>query len=296
MKVLLTGAAGQVGAALVNSVPDHVELSALTRAELNIADEDAVRAEVAAFQPQVIINAAAYTAVDAAESEPDLAGAINAQGPRHLAQAALSIPGCRLLHISTDYVFDGLASQPYRPGDQTNPLSVYGRTKLQGEHEVLEALGQRAVVLRTAWVYAAEGKNFLMTMLRLMRERGTVRVVADQLGSPTSADSIARALWALAQRPATAGILHWTDAGTASWYDFAVAIATEGFAAGVLSMPAQVTPIKTADYPTAAHRPANSVLDCRESVAAVGHAPVSWRVTLRSTLAMLGAMAEPVAA
>jgi len=294
MKVLITGASGQVGTALLRSAPKHVELRALTRAELNIADGAEVRIEVEDFRPAVIINAAAYTAVDTAESEPDIAYAINAMGPRQLAQAAQSIPGCRLLHISTDYVFDGRSTQPYRLSDPTNPLSVYGRTKLKGERAVLEVLGERATVLRTAWVYSGGGKNFLLTMLRLMRERDTVRVVSDQLGTPTSADSIARALWAIAQRPAAAGILHWTDGGTASWYDFALAIATDGFAAGLLPKPVQVTPIPTAAYPTAAHRPANSVLDCRESFDAVGHAPASWRVNLRATLSALRAtMVKP---
>jgi dTDP-4-dehydrorhamnose reductase len=225
--------------------------------------------------------------VDKAESEPELAGAINARGPRHLAQAAQAIPGCRLLHISTDYVFDGAASEPYKPGDATNPLSVYGRTKLEGERAVLEVLGGRAVVLRTAWVYAARGKNFLLTMLRLMRERGLVRVVADQLGAPTAADSIAGALWAIAQRPNIQGILHWTDAGKASWCDFASAIAEDARAAGLLATAAQVVPITTADYPTAAHRPANSVLDCSEAIAQLGLGPKPWRVNLRTTLAAM---------
>jgi dTDP-4-dehydrorhamnose reductase len=287
VKVLITGASGQVGRALVASIPAQIELRAFTREQLDIRDAGAVRSAVAAFQPALIINAAAYTAVDKAESEPELALAINAEGPRHLAQAAHALPGCRLLHISTDYVFDGAASEPYQPGDATNPLSVYGRTKLQGEGAVFEVLRERAVVLRTAWVYAAQGKNFLLTMLRLMRERGAVRVVADQHGTPTAADSIARALWAIAQRPEIHGILHWTDAGHASWYEFAVAIAEEGRAAGVLSTEVKVTPITTADYPTLAHRPANSVLDTRESIAQLQLTPAPWRVNLRATLAAI---------
>jgi dTDP-4-dehydrorhamnose reductase len=284
LKVLITGASGQVGSALLESAPSQVELRAFTRSQLDISETRAVDAAVAAFQPALIINAAAYTAVDRAESEPELAAAINARGPAYLAQAAQAIPGCRLLHISTDYVFDGRASEPYRPADRTHPLSVYGRTKLLGETAVLEILGERAVVLRTAWVYAAQGKNFLLTMLRLMRERGAVRVVADQRGTPTAADSIARALWALAQRPDIHGIVHWTDAGTASWYDFALAIAEDGYAAGLLPNPAQVTAITTADYPTAAHRPANSVLDTRESILQIGLDPPRWRESLRATL------------
>jgi dTDP-4-dehydrorhamnose reductase len=287
MRVLITGASGQVGRALTLCVPPDIDLRALTRAELDISDAGDVRAAVAVFQPDVIINAAAYTAVDKAESEPDLTRAINARGPRLLAQAALAIPGCRLLHISTDYVFDGDGRQPYRPGDATNPLSVYGRTKLTGEGAVFQVLGERAVVLRTAWVYGPQGNNFLLTMLRLMRERGGVRVVADQHGTPTAAISIARALWTIAALPAIHGVLHWTDAGEATWYDFAVEIAKEACSAGLISNPVKVTPITTAEYPTKAYRPPNSVLDCRDSIARLALTPPHWRVNLSATLAAM---------
>jgi dTDP-4-dehydrorhamnose reductase len=287
MKVLITGASGQVGKALLRLVPVGVDLRPFTRGALDISDARAVRAAVAAFEPALIINAAAYTAVDKAESEPEVAAAINTAGPRHLAEAALEIEGCRLLHTSTDYVFDGRSEVPYKPDDPTHPLSVYGRTKLEGEHGVLDILGDRAVVLRTAWVYAAEGKNFLLTMLRLMRERGAVRVVADQRGTPTTADSIANTLWRIAERPKVNHILHWTDAGEATWYDFAVAIAEEGLAAGLLHKPLQVTPISTAEYPTPAPRPANSVLDSRATIAQLGLTPAHWRDNLRDTLARI---------
>jgi len=287
MRVLITGAAGQVGSALLRSAPAQTELRALDLEQLDITDKAAVRNTVAAFRPQVIINAAAYTAVDKAESEPFVADAINAQGPQHLAEAAQSIDDCRLLHISTDYVFDGRATEAYRPGDAPHPLSVYGRSKLAGEETVLKVLGERAVVLRTAWVYAAKGRNFVLTMLRLMRERGAVCVVADQKGTPTAAASIARALWRIAELPHVHGILHWTDAGVASWYEFACAIAEDALAAGLLLQPVAVTPIATSDYPTAAHRPANSVLDTRASVAQLRIEPEHWRGNLRATLAEL---------
>ena len=284
MRVLITGAAGQVGTALLRSRPPLCELRALTRSDLDIADARALHSAVAAFRPELIINAAAYTAVDKAESEPLQADAINAQAPQYLAEAAQSLDSCRLIQLSTDYVFDGRGSEPYRPGDLPHPLSVYGRTKLAGEQAVLGVLGKRAVVLRTAWVYAAQGKNFLLTMLRLMRERGAVRVVADQKGSPTAAASIARALWRIADLPSVHGILHWTDKGVASWHEFACAIADDALAAGLLSRPIQVTPIATTDYPTAAHRPASSVLDNRESVTQLGIEAEPWRVNLRATL------------
>jgi dTDP-4-dehydrorhamnose reductase len=287
VRVLITGASGQVGGALLRSVPPGIESHAPTRQQLDIGDARAIHAAVTTYKPELIINAAAYTAVDKAESEPFLADAINAQAPQHLAEAAHTLDGCRLIQLSTDYVFDGRESEPYRPSDPPHPLNVYGRTKLAGEQVALGVLGKRAVVLRTAWVYAAQGRNFLLTMLRLMRKRGAVRVVADQKGSPTAAFSVARALWRIAELPRVHGILHWTDAGVASWYEFACAIAEDALAAGLLSQPVEVTPISTADYPTAAHRPANSVLDTGASVAQLRLSPEPWRQNLCDTLATL---------
>ena len=287
MKVLITGASGQVGSALLRSVPAGAEVRALTHQQLDIGDATAVAAAVRSFSPQLIINAAAYTAVDRAEDEPELATRINAHGPAALARAARALPDCRVLQISTDYVFDGSASGPYQPDAATHPVSVYGRSKLAGEQAVTTELGERAVILRTAWVYAAEGRNFLRTMLRLMRERGTVRVVADQRGAPTCADSIARSLWALAARPDLRGIFHWTDAGADTWFGFASAIADDAYAAGLLSSRPQVIATTTADYPTRARRPANSVLDTRSTVEALRITPVAWRENLRTTLATL---------
>lgn len=287
MKVLLTGATGQVGTAVQAHVPPGADLRALSHAELDISDPLAVLAVMSAWQPALIINAAAYTAVDKAEAEPGPAFAINAEGPRHLATAARTVPNCRLIHISTDYVFDGDGRDPYKPEDATHPVGVYGRSKLEGERAVRAILGERSVILRTAWVYAARGRNFLLTMLRVMREHHAARVVADQRGTPTSADSIARAIWAIAERPQLQGVLHWTDAGTATWYDFALAIAEEAHAAGLMAEKAEVTPISTADYPTAARRPANSVLDTREAIAQLGFSPAPWRAELRATLQSL---------
>jgi dTDP-4-dehydrorhamnose reductase len=287
VRVLITGASGQVGGALLRGLPPGIESHTPAREQLDVGDARAVHAAVSAFKPDLIINAAAYTAVDKAESEPFLADAINAQAPQYLAEAAHGIDGCRLIQVSTDYVFDGRGSAPYLPSDTPHPLSVYGRTKLAGEQAALGVLGKRAVVLRTAWVYAGQGKNFLLTMLRLMRERGAVRVVADQRGSPTAAFSIAHALWRLAELPRLHGILHWTDAGVASWYEFARAIADDALAAGLLSLPVEVSPIATADYPTAAHRPANSVLNTAASVAQLALKPNPWRDNLRATLADL---------
>jgi dTDP-4-dehydrorhamnose reductase len=284
---MITGASGQVGRALVASVPPSIDACAFTRAQLDISDSEAVHAAIIEYQPALIINAAAYTAVDKAESEPQLAAAVNSEGPGNLARAALMAEGCRLIHISTDYVFDGTGVRAYKPADPTNPISAYGRTKLQGERTVLATLRERAVVLRTSWVYAVAGKNFLLTMLRLMRENGAVRVVNDQQGAPTTAGSIAAAIWVIAQRPDIHGVLHWTDAGTATWYEFAVAIAEEARAAGLLTGPVEVTGVSTDQYPTAARRPANSTLDTRDTTARVGLTPTPWRDNLRATLRKL---------
>ncbi len=280
MKVLVTGAEGQLGRLLLYTAPAGAEVAGWGRADLDIGDAEAVQVRVQALKPALIINAAAYTAVDKAESEPDLAARVNAAGPANLAAAAQAV-GARLVQVSTDFVFDGAAGSPYRADAPTNPLGVYGCTKRDGELAVLRALPQHALIVRTAWVYAAQGRNFLHTMLRLLRERGAVRVVADQVGTPTSARCLARALWRLADA-GTCGVCHWTDAGVASWYDFAVAIAEEAAALGLLPAGAAVTPIATADFPTPARRPAYSVLD--KSSLPAGLAPAHWRQELRAVL------------
>jgi dTDP-4-dehydrorhamnose reductase len=191
--------------------------------------------------------------------------------------------GCRLLHLSTDFVFDGRSNRAYLPTDRTNPLSVYGATKLGGEQQVLEH-GRDAIVLRTAWVYASTGRNFALTMLRLMRERDEVRVVADQIGTPSWTTGIAQAIWGLIDSAAAAGMYHWTDLGIATWYDFAVAIQEEALTRGLLSRAVPVIPISTADYPTPATRPAFSVLNTEATRALVKAPARHWRHNLRMML------------
>ena len=283
MKVFVTGAGGQLATALVKLAPADAHVIALPEAELDITRREAVLAKVAEAKPALVINAAAYTAVDKAESDAARAQAVNADGAGNLAAAAKAA-GARFFHVSTDFVFDGSQSRPYRPDDLPNPLSVYGKTKLAGEEAVRGALGAEAFILRTAWVYAAGGHNFVRTMLRLMAERGEVRVVADQKGAPTWASSLAEALWAAATSPAARGIHHWTDAGVASWYDFAVAIAEEGLARGLLHKAPKVQAITTADYPTPARRPAYSVLDRSSAETLLGLKPAPWRDNLRRML------------
>lgn len=281
-RVLITGAGGQVGRALAQSVPAGVQAIFVDRQQLDISDAAAVTACICAHQPQIIINAAAYTAVDRAESEPDLAQAINTLGPGHLARAASTL-GAKLLHISTDFVFSGSQGQPYRPRDAVAPVNVYGASKAAGEQAIRETLGEDALILRTSWVYAPWGQNFLQTMLRLMETRPRLRVVCDQVGSPTSALGLADALWRATARRDFQGTQHWTDAGVASWYDFAVAIQEEALALGLLSRSIPIEAIPASAYPTPARRPANSQLDKTEAYAALGAAP-HWRVALRRVL------------
>lgn len=284
MRALVTGAGGQVGRALLATVPIGVSVEATGHADLDVGDERAVVAFVERVRPDVVINAAAYTAVDGAEAEAETAMRVNGTGVRNLARAIRALRGARLVHVSTDFVFDGLSSSPYGPEASPSPLGVYGASKLAGERAAIEELEARAVIVRTAWVYAAAGRNFLLTILRLLAERGEVRVVADQVGAPTAASSVAAALWRCAMLPHARGILHWTDAGVASWYDFAVAIAEEASALGLLTGAVTVRPIATADYPVAARRPAYSVLDKRSTVEALGMEPRHWRAELRGVL------------
>ncbi|MCU0626359.1 MAG: dTDP-4-dehydrorhamnose reductase [Gemmatimonadaceae bacterium] len=283
MRAVIVGAAGQLGRALVASAPRDGTCIALTSADLDIADRSRVDAVIDAHRPDVILNAAAYTAVDAAEQDRERAHAVNAAGPAHLARAARAC-GARLVHVSTDYVFDGRASRPYRPDDATAPLNVYGATKRAGEVGALEAHAD-VLVVRTSWVYGARGRNFVHTMLRLMHERGAVRVVADQVGAPTWTGSLASLVWAAAGRGDISGIAHWCDAGVASWYDFAVAIAEEGVAARRLATMPAVEPIDTAAFPQAARRPGFSLLDVGDLPARLGVPRAHWRASLRSMLA-----------
>ncbi len=284
MKTLVVGAGGQLGQALCAVQPRAWSITALSHQDLDVADAAAVAAAVAHVGPDLILNASGYTAVDKAESEPEMALKVNRDGPANLARAAVQC-GARLIHVSTDFVFDGRSSRPYKPDDAKGPLGVYGASKLAGEEAVLAA-GGRSLIVRTAWVYADAGRNFLLTMLRLMAERSEVRVVADQVGSPTSAESLAVGLWRLA-RMRTEGVLHLTDAGVASWYDFAWAIAEGGVKLAILNQAPTVVPIATEDYPTPAVRPAYSVLDCRETWRLLGAPAPHWRVSLARTMARI---------
>lgn len=283
MKAMITGANGQLGLALVRTCPVEHQLVVMPSDRLNICDSNAVRAAVREHSPDIIVNAAAYTRVDAAESDSSAADEVNHAGVTHLSAEA-QLTGAKLLHISTDFVFDGQSSIPYRPSDPVSPINAYGRSKRAGEI----AAGPSALIVRTAWVYSHTGSNFLLTMLRIMKENTTIRVVDDQIGSPTNADSLATALWGLASSKRT-GIMHYTDSGVASWYDFAVAIFEEARAVGILRKDVNIVPIATEEYPTPAARPRYSVLDKRDTIAALGRVPPHWRENLRKELKVIAA-------
>ena len=281
-KVLITGAKGQLGYELQRTVLPDFECIAADRKTLNITDSYVVKEYVAEHRPDVIINAAAYTAVDQAEEETELAIAINTLGAANLANVARAYQ-CKLVQISTDFVFDGKACSPYSIDAKTNPQGFYGKTKRDGDDKVLDILGEDALIIRTSWLYSMHGNNFVKTMLKLMAERDELGLIADQIGTPTWAKSLARAVWQAVDMNIT-GIHHWSDAGVASWYDFAYAIMEEGVALGLLDKPITINAITTADYPTPASRPCYSVLDKTSTWEALHMQSDHWRVALRKML------------
>lgn len=283
MKVLITGKNGQLGRDLCRLVPVGTDLHAYGHDELDIASVTDVNRIITAIKPDIIINAAAYTAVDKAESEQQHAYAINAAGTGHLAAAARDM-SARLVHISTDFVFDGTKSTPYHPEDTPAPLSVYGKSKHQGEVLIREHHADNSVVIRTSWVYSTNGSNFVKTMLRLMGERNELRVVADQIGSPTWSCNLAGTIWSLVDANIAPGTYHWADTGVASWYDFSVAIYEEALSTGLLNKPVTILPITTSQYPTPAQRPHYSVLDTAATRTIPGIKSEHWRSALRKML------------
>ena len=284
MKALITGSQGQLGRALQRTCPEAVERVLLSRADLDITQRDQVLACLREHQPDVVINCAAYTAVDDAETNPDQALEINGEGVANLGRAA-QLTGTRVIHVSTDFVFDGSATKPYCPDHEPRPLGMYGHSKLAGENRLQELLPLGSAVVRTAWLYSSHGSNFVKTMLRLMAESDDLPVVADQQGSPTWTVGLAVALWGLCDHPEAHGIYHWTDNGSCSWYEFACAIQEEALALGLLQKQAAIAPISTSEYPTAAVRPAYSVLDCGRSHRMLGMQGTDWREQLRNMLA-----------
>jgi len=286
-RILLTGADGQLGQELQQTLAPLGEVIAVTRQELDLSQGEHIRQLVQQVRPSIIVNSAAYTAVDKAESEVDLAQAVNGTAPTIMAEEAEKIAAL-LLQVSTDYVFDGKKNTPYLETDLTYPLSSYGKSKLAGEVGI-QQVTDNYLILRTAWVYGVYGKgNFVKTMLRLGQDREELRVVADQVGSPSWAKDIAEAIAQLLQSETT-GIYHFTNSGVVSWYDFAIAIFEEARALGFPLKVQKVIPITTADYPTPAVRPAYSVLSGKKITDILGDYPPYWRDSLRKMLKQLQA-------
>ena len=298
-KILLTGVNGQVGHALhhrfLNDASLSSEIVSLDRSQLDLTDKDAIRRVVRAVKPDLIINPAAYTAVDKAEAEPELAYAINAAAPQVLAEEAADL-GARLIHFSTDYVYPGTKAGAYTEDDATAPLSVYGKSKLAGE-DAIRQVGLQHLIFRTSWVYGVYGKNFLNTILRLAAERDELRIVADQTGAPTSSHSIADAVAAVMSgwQQELVGTYHLVNAGQTSWHGFATAIVEEyKQIQAARSLPPlkvrveNIHAITTQEYPTPAARPANSTLDCSRLARDFGVTLPNWRDALVAELQELG--------
>lgn len=302
-KILITGDGGQLAWELRQTQPQHLECYFWGVDQLDISDEQQVMSNIAELAPDLIINAAAYTAVDKAESDQETAYAVNDLGSEYLAQASKAC-GAKLIHISTDFVFDGSKTTPYLGDETPNPINVYGASKLAGEQKVQHILAGDAVIIRTAWVYSCHGNNFVKTMLRLMTEKEQLGVVYDQVGTPTWAKGLAEMIWALTdkgqdkrnkikdsnpwtfnQEPCTVTpILNWTDAGVCSWYDFAVAIQELALEKNMLDKEIPVKPIPASAYPTPAKRPSFSVIDKSNAEQQSGVYTRHWRKQLNSML------------
>lgn len=284
-KVLVTGANGQLGYELQRTVASGVELFATDHQTLDITNPAQIAAVLEQYQPDLIINAAAYTAVDKAESDQANAQRLNGDAAGFIAQAvsqANERKATKLIHISTDFVFDGTQSLPYTTDAATAPLGIYGATKLSGEQQVQQYCPQ-ALILRTSWLYSTHSNNFVKSMLRFMQEREQLGVVYDQVGSPTWARTLANTIWTLADKDAS-GIFHCSDNGVASWYDFAVTIQEEAYRLGILTKRIPIKPIRSSAYPTPAKRPAFSVMDKSKTESLLDSSLPYWRTSLQAML------------
>ena len=285
--ILVTGANGQLGQTLSrlwfeSPLPEY-QFKAIDRSELNLSDAESVIAALARLKPTVIVNAAAYTQVDKAESDSIDAHLINAEAVGRIA-AWSAENDARLIHISTDFVFDGSSKAPYEPREQTNPLGVYGASKLAGEQQIQELAKQRSAIIRSSWLYCEYGNNFVKTMLRLMTEKDELSVVDDQIGSPTSTHGLAALIFAMILNRNAVGIYHWTDGGSISWFEFALEIQRQALQEGLLSKAISISPILTREYPTPARRPAYSVLDRSRALADFDCPNAGWQAELNVVL------------
>ena len=294
--ILVTGAKGQLGRTLEHywgnsGLAKNSELFLYDSDRLDLTLAGLVEKELNRIKPRTILNTAAYTSVDHAETDRDAAFAINASAVATLAGWAAS-NDCFLVHISTDFVFDGSKSVPYLPTDHVSPLSVYGSSKLAGETALQSQLPDRHAIIRTSWLYSEYGKNFVQTMLRLMKEREELGVVADQVGSPTSTHSLVALLLAILGQGIKPGIYHWTDGASISWYEFAQAIQQEAIDQGVLERKIPIKPLTTKEYPAVAERPAYSVLDRSKALNDIGMQATDWQQELRLVIKQVASRAE----
>ena len=294
--ILVTGAQGQLGRTLeyywtASELPRDNELLFYDIRELDLTLTNTVEEELNRINPRTIMNAAAYTSVDQAETEQEAAFLVNASAVANLADWAAR-NDCFLVHISTDFVFDGNKLDPYLPEDEVSPLGVYGASKLAGEVALQSRLPDRHVIIRTSWLYSEYGKNFLTTILRLIKEKDEIGVVADQVGSPTSTHSLAALLLRMRNRETDPGIYHWTDGASISWYEFALAIQREALEQGLLEREIQIKPLTTKEYPTAAARPKYSVLDRSKALGEMEMQPTDWQEELRLVIKKIASKAE----
>jgi len=284
MKIIVLGN-GQLANELKSTQPDSVDVIYLDRSLLDISDAASCKRQFEVYQPNWIINAAAYTAVDKAESDKAAAFSANATAVEHVAVSAKGV-GANVLHVSTDFVFDGTNSSPYSADEQCKPLGVYGESKFLGEQHLVRVLPE-AIIIRTAWVYSTFGNNFVKTMMKLMSERPEIGVISDQIGTPTYARGLAITIWQSILGGLKGGLYHWSDSGVASWYDFSVAIQELCIEKGLLNVAIPIWPISTSMFPTAAKRPAYSVLDKSKISEALLKTPNHWRVELSAMLEQL---------
>ena len=284
-KVILLGAAGQLGQLVAESVPNNIQLDCFSHETLDITDHDAVKELIRQISPDLIINAAAYTAVDNAEKQKTLANAINADAVKNIANSTPT--KTRIIHVSTDFVFSSKSRHPYKPVDQIAPVSVYGKSKADGEKALIRHHPENAIILRTSWLYSAKGKNFLTTMLRLMAERDELSIVNDQFGSPTSAHLLAKIIWRFALDCQGTGIYHWSDRGVITWYDFAMEIYSQARQLGILNNEVNIKAIETKDYPTPAARPCYSALDSSATETLLGVKTSPWQEELYKVLKII---------
>ena len=278
MRIMVVGAKGQLGQCLLPMLADY-DVIPVSRAELDLSQTGSVAPFIQDQRPDYVINLSAYTAVDKAESEPELAHLVNEHAVAEIAKAC-DVLGCPLIHVSTDFVFAGNHSSPYPVDAPCNPIGMYGQSKLAGEQAIAKYKPEGSIIVRTAWLYSDVCANFMLSMIRLMNQRDSLGIVCDQVGTPTSAYSLAQTIVGFLKHGGE-GVYHWTDAGVASWYDFAVAIYEEGLIRNLVPKGVSVAPIFTAEYPTPAKRPSFSVLDKSKTYADIEAPKIHWREELR---------------